>query len=324
MMSLPDFSYKQSIFYFPSDDKSKLRFRVDNIIIEDEDGKVLQQHSCHKIFALFIIGNITLTNVVLQKAKQFGFPVLLMSRNFRLDSYFNNRAEGNFLLRRKQYEAGDRNLLIAKQLVSQKINNQIALLQDLRYRTESELEAIRKLTGLSPSATDTSQELMGIEGTASKIFFPVYFRQMNWIRREPRTKRDVNNLLLDIGYTYLFHFVETMVAIYGFDVYCGVYHTFFYQRKSLVCDLVEPFRCIIDLRLRKAQNLKQIDENDFFQKNGQYNLTYKNQGKYTKMFVKDILEYKEDIFLYIQQYYRWFMKDKVLSEFPSFHIREDK
>lgn len=321
MMSLPDFNYKQSIFYFPSDDKSKMRFRVDNIIIEDEQGKVVQQHSCHRIFALFIVGNITLTNIVLQKAKQFGFPVLLLSRNFRLDSYFNNRAEGNFLLRRKQYSAGERNLDIARQIVTQKINNQLALLQNLRYRSLIDIDAIARLNALSVEKATEARELMGIEGNGGKIFFPAYFRQMDWIRREPRTKRDINNLLLDIGYTYLFHFVEAMTAIYGFDVYCGVYHTFFYQRKSLVCDLVEPFRCIIDQRLRKAYNLKQIDENDFFQKNGQYHLEYKKQGKYTKLFMKDILEYKEDIFLYIQTYYRWFMKDKELKEFPVFRIK---
>lgn len=320
MMSLPDFKYKQCIFYFPSDDKSKLRFRADNIIIEDEEGKVVQQHSCHLVFALFIIGNITLTNVVLQKAKQFAFPILLLSRNFRLDSYFSNRAEGNFLLRRKQYNS-EQNFLIARQLVTQKINNQISLLQELRYRAAPETEAIQKLNEIELDSAQTAQELMGIEGNASKIFFPAYFRQMDWIRREPRTKRDINNLLLDIGYTYLFHFVEAMTAIYGFDVYCGVFHTFFYQRKSLVCDLVEPFRCIIDQRLRKAHNLKQIDEKDFFQANNQYQLAYKQQGKYTKMFVKDILDHKEEIFLYIQAYYRWFMKNKHIGEFPVFQIK---
>lgn len=320
MMSLPDFSYKQSIFYFPSDDKTKMRFKVDNIIIEDENGKVIQQHSCHRIFALFIVGNITLTNVVLQKARQFGFPVLLLSRNLRLDSYFNNRAEGNFLLRKKQYTAAERNNLIAQKIVTQKINNQIALLQQLRYRSKVENEAIALLNDLVLSIPGQRQELMGYEGIGSKVFFAVYFRQMNWIRREPRTKRDINNLLLDIGYTYLFHFIEAMTAIYGFDVFCGVYHTFFYQRKSLVCDLVEPFRCIIDSALRKAHNLKQIDVNDFFLKNDRYHLEYKKQNKYTGIFMKNILAYKEEIFLYIQTYYRWFMKDKPANAFPVFRI----
>ena len=125
---------------------------------------------------------------------------------------------------------------------------------------------------------------------------------------------------MDIGYTYLFNFIEALTAIYGFDVYCGVYHTFFYQRKSLICDLVEPFRCIIDQRLRKAYNLKQIDESDFYVKNAQYYLSYKNQSKYTKLFFKDLLEYKEDIFAFVQSYYRWFIKNKDIIDFPCFSI----
>ena len=92
----------------------------------------------------------------------------------------------------------------------------------------------------------------------------VYFRKLKWERRMPRCKNDIPNLLLDIGYTYLFNFIESLLSIYGFDLYCGVHHTFFYQRKSLVCDLVEPFRCIIDQRIRKAYTLKQVNEDDFF------------------------------------------------------------
>lgn len=321
MMTLPDFKYKQCIFYFSSKEKQKLRFRADNLLIEDEHGKVMLQHSCHRAFALFIIGNITLTNIIIQKARKFGFPVILLSRNFRVDSYFNNRAEGNVLLRRKQYSAGERNLEIARQLASQKIANQTELLKELRYKTKQESGAIEKLTNISVTTANDRYELMGIEGNASKIFFPVYFRKMHWLRREPRTKRDINNLLLDIGYTYLFNFIEAMTAIYGFDIYCGVYHTFFYQRKSLVCDLVEPFRCIIDQRLRKAYNLKQIDASDFFIKHDQYFLRYKSQGKYTSMFVKDILKYKANIFIYIQSYYRWFMKNKPIEKFPVFKIK---
>ena len=324
MMSLPDFRYKQSIFYYSSNEKNKLRFRADNLVIEDENGKTVLQHSCHRAFVLFIIGNITLTNVILQKAKQFGFPVVLLSRNFRLNGYFNNLAEGNVLLRRKQYEAGELNLLIAKQIVTQKINNQLSLLKNLRNKTNEEQEAIIKLTDINPLKAESSQELLGIEGNASRIFFPAYFQKCNWIRREPRTKRDINNLLLDIGYSYLFYFIEAITAIYGFDVFCGTYHTFFYQRKSLICDLVEPFRAIIDLRLRKAHNLKQIDHDDFFQRNGQYNLLYKQQGKYTAMFFKDILQFKEDIFLFIQSYYRWLMKNKPIEDFPVFKIKEGK
>ncbi|MDT8391544.1 MAG: type V CRISPR-associated endonuclease Cas1 [Lentisphaeria bacterium] len=317
---MPDFNYKQCLIFAPAEKHATMKFRADNIIIEDDEGKVVMQHSCHRIFALFVVGNISLTNVVLQKAKRFAFPVLLLSRNMRLDTYFNNRAEGNFLVRKKQYTAGEKNVLIARQIVSQKIANQISLLSNLRQKAKADRTAIKKLKELTPLSAGHSKELLGIEGTASKLFFPAYFRPLNWIGREPRTKRDINNLLLDIGYTYLFHFVEAMAALYGFDVYCGFYHTFFYQRKSLICDLVEPFRCIIDQRLRKSHNLGQIDEKDFFIKNNQYQLSYKKQGKYTKIFFTEILKYKQDIFLFVQSYYRWFMKDKPFAQFPIFSI----
>ena len=161
---------------------------------------------------------------------------------------------------------------------------------------------------------------MGLEGNASRVFFAAYFRSLGWTRREPRCKRDVCNLLLDIGYTFVFQFVEALLSLYGFDLYCGVLHTLFYQRKSLVCDIVEPFRAIIDQRLRKAHNLGQIDPGDFFNDHGRYGLKWENQGKYTRLFLKDILERKEEIFKFVQAYYRWFMRGNDNAPFPQFTV----
>ena len=84
--------------------------------------------------------------------------------------------------------------------------------------------------------------------------------------------------------------------------------------------MVEPFRCIIDRRLRKAHNLGQIDENDFFIQEHRYNLQWKSQQKYIRLFMKDIIEEKEQLFTFCRQYYRWFMKDLPISEFPEYKI----
>ena len=59
-------------------------------------------------------------------------------------------------------------------------------------------------------------------------------------------------MTLDIGYTMLFNIVDAMLQIYGFDTYYGVFHRCFYMRKSLVCDIMEPMRPIIDYEIRKA------------------------------------------------------------------------
>jgi CRISPR-associated endonuclease Cas1 len=321
MMTYPDFSYKQIAVHFAGGQGEKVKFRADNILIEDKEGVVLFQHSCHRVFALFIVGEVSLTSVAIAKSVAFGFPIILMNRNLRVVAKFNCAAEGNTLLRQKQY-AKERDRFIAQKLVAQKIENQIALLRTLRAPSAEDKEAICALENANPYDTDDVRSLMGVEGNASRVFFSAYFHPLGWTRRAPRCKHDIYNVLLDIGYTYIFHFIEAMLSLYGFDLFCGVHHTFFYQRKSLVCDIVEPFRCIIDRRLRKAYNLKQINPDDFFQKDNQWNLSYKEGAKYTRLFLKDILAEKEKIFLFCQSYYRWFVREKNIEQFPVYRITE--
>jgi CRISPR-associated protein Cas1 len=211
MLSWPDFRYKQIAIYRSTNKGERLRFRADNIVIENDEGEVLFQHSCHRLFALFLIGEMSLTSVVIKHSVAFAFPIILMNANFKVIARINCQAEGNTLLRRKQYEMSEtKQCEIAKLLISQKVNNQRCLLEQLRYHAVEDKEAIDYLRRLSIDAAIDKKELLGIEGSASKAFFGAYFRPLGWRRREPRCKQDIYNLLLDIGYTYLFQFVEAM------------------------------------------------------------------------------------------------------------------
>ncbi|HOM88093.1 MAG TPA: CRISPR-associated endonuclease Cas1, partial [Spirochaetota bacterium] len=137
-----------------------------------------------------------------------------------------------------------------------------------------------------------------------------------------RTKIDTTNTLLDIGYTFLFNIMDAMLNLYGFDVYRGVYHRNFYQRKSLVCDMVEPFRCIIDKKIKNAYNLGQIKAADFTESRGQYFLNHDKNKEYTGWLLQEIMKYKKDMFVYVQKYYRAFMKEKPIKDYPEFLIKE--
>lgn len=321
MMSLPDFRYKQIIVHIAGGRGERLKFRKDNVVIEDREGEVILQHSCHRLFALFIIGEISLTSVLIRQCVSFGFPIVLLGRNMRPIANIHCGADGNTLLRKMQYALShERQLCIAKELVRQKVANQIRLIKDLRYLSEADKGALATIESFDVRVASSVKELMGVEGSASRVFFSAYFRQLGWRRREPRCRPDICNFLLDIGYTYLFQFVAAMLSLYGFDLYCGVLHSFFYQRMSLVCDIVEPFRCIVDRRVRKAHNLGQIKETDFFLYNGRLNLEWERQAKYIQLFFKDILVDKEGIFLFCQRYYRWFVREKPMTEFPVFKI----
>lgn len=163
-------------------------------------------------------------------------------------------------------------------------------------------------------------EIIGIEGNAARVYFPRIFDNVNWNGRKPRVKNDYVNVTLDIGYTMLFNLVDAILQIYGFDTYYGVFHRCFYMRKSLVCDIMEPMRPIIDYEIRKAINLGQCKREDFEVYDNRWCLSYKNNVSYIQFLMKAILDYKDDIFIYIQSYYRYFMKRKSVGELLVFKL----
>lgn len=138
--------------------------------------------------------------------------------------------------------------------------------------------------------------------------------------RRPRTKCDALNATLDIGYTMLFNYIECFVRMFGFDLYVGVYHRMWFKRKSLVCDLMEPFRPIIDKAVRTAWNRKQFMERDFIVQKGEYRLKLDRNGDYCRVFFDALIPYKTSAFKYIQSYYRCFMGRKTESQYPSFEM----
>ena len=161
---------------------------------------------------------------------------------------------------------------------------------------------------------------MGIEGNAARVYFKAYFDNVNWLGRFPRVKPDMINAILDIGYTLLFNFVDVMLAVFGFDRYNGFCHTQFYMRKSLTCDVVEPFRCIIDKQVKKAINLVQFKEEDFDVINGKWVLKWAKNPDYVKVFVPAILQHKKEIYLYVRALYRAFMKNEQIDQFPVWNL----
>ncbi|MCL2353934.1 MAG: CRISPR-associated endonuclease Cas1, partial [Defluviitaleaceae bacterium] len=160
--------------------------------------------------------------------------------------------------------------------------------------------------------------LMGIEGVAAKLYFSRIFEGIDWNGRRPRIKDNYINLLLDIGYTTLFSYIDAMLQLYGFDTNKGNLHQEFYKRKSLTCDIIEPFRCIIDYKVRKMHNLGQVKDDHFVMIGKQVQIKYKSDFNYLHEFIKEIDKHGEAIFSYIQAYYRWFMAFNCVDDFKKF------
>lgn len=288
--------------------------------MKNKEGGIKYQSTCYRLFMICVVGNISITSGLIQRSKKFGFSICLMTTTFKVYEILGARMEGNTLLRKHQYEYTEND--IGRKIEQNKIKNQSQILKNIRGKNQIMKEGIELLDKMVVQLEQQLEylEVMGIEGNAARVYFSRVFDNVDWKGRKPRIKNDYVNVTLDIGYTMLFNIVDAILQVYGFDTYYGVFHKCFYMRKSLVCDLMEPIRTVVDYQVRKSINLGQCKENDFEVINNRWCLKYKSNPQYIQFLMNAILEYKDDIFLYIQQYYRFFMKRKSVSEIPVFII----
>lgn len=321
MISATDFRKKQIVFLFTNEGE-KLSFRNDNIIVKDKDGNIKHQSTCYRLFMLVIVGEISITSGVIKRAKKFGFVICMMTSGMKLYQTLGGALEGNTLLHKKQYEYTGNE--IGKRIVINKLTNQKNAINYIQVKSCNAKETVQKIDGYIDTLQGmdhTLQEMLGIEGSAARIYFREIFSTAGWHGRQPRIKRDYINSTLDIGYTILFNFVDALLSAYDFDTYCGVLHKCFYMRKSLVCDLVEPLRPLTDLAVRKAINYGQCKEEDFEHINNRFTLKWAKSPQYTKFLVEPIMKNRDSIFSYIQRYYRSFMKGKEPEDVILFERR---
>jgi len=149
-----------------------------------------------------------------------------------------------------------------KNIVVQKINNQIALL--LTYtlqepdkqkeidktiaRLEDYRNKIEKLEG--DVVSDIAPTLRGWEGIATKIYFEMISallpEKYRFGSRSQHPATDVFNCLLNYGYGILYGKIEGALIKAGIDPYVGVFHRDDYNRPVLVFDVIEVFRVWVD------------------------------------------------------------------------------
>ena len=289
--------------------------------VENSDKtKTLTKLPFQKILALFVIGNIQITTPLIEKCKRFGVALVVMKASFRPVFYWANDAEANFILHKRQYAFDSEDISVAKILMENKLINQRKALLDTRSKDELTLKAIDTIDRSLSSIQEVSDysSLLGIEGNAAKIYFSAFFQGESWKQRQTRTKCDAINATLDIGYYMLFNFIECYLRMFGFDIYIGVYHRTWFKRKSLVCDIMEPFRPIIDKAVRTGWHRKQFSEKDFHIQKGEYRLKHEKNSDYCHVFFDALIPYKSDTFKYVQSYYRCFMGCKSVKFYPSF------
>ena len=150
---------------------------------------------------------------------------------------------------------------LAHGIIRSKIKRQRATLQhiaalrpDIRkplFDGQQRLSGILVTLQSANTGTHTLDQLRGLEGAAAAMYFEAYFSAfapaLRATGRNRRPPRDPVNAVLSLSYTMLYAQATAACWDAGLDPALGALHTLSSGRAALACDLMEPYRPLVDL-----------------------------------------------------------------------------
>ncbi len=249
----------------------------DVLQVRDRKGLV-QEARLHDISQVNVFGNVTVTGAAVQALCWSERPVA----HFSTGNWFYGLTTGmglkNVFLRRDQFaRASDEPfcLHIARDLIATKIRNQRTLLQ--RNHVEPPARTLARLKQQAESARQAGslESLLGIEGTAARLYFEQFGGMLkiehaaerlafDFGARNRRPPKDPVNALLSLGYALLARDLTVVCHVVGFDPFLGFYHQPRFGRPALALDLMEGFRpLVVDSAVLTAVNGRMVTARDF-------------------------------------------------------------
>lgn len=144
------------------------------------------------------------------------------------------------------------------------------------------MEKLQKVKG--EKVDDIRPKLLGIESKCSRVYFGHFKTLFPDFLQAPKRVRynaeDPLNNLLNLGYEVLKGEVYKAVMLAHLDPYLGYLHSIQFAKPSLVCDIQEVFRGMIDeFLIGYSQKLKR---DDFEDRNGRMFLRKKESYRMIK------------------------------------------
>ena len=241
---------------------------------EDRRLKVTQNendryYSWQALQSILLIGPHHITTPTLRKAMAHNIPVHFASRfgQYQGVSCANQPNQGHQLwqLQIAQFQQPAYALDMAKALIQSKISGHISLISS-RDKDWPELQRLKRIKSKINRCTDVAT-LRGYEGEAAKYLwqFMQQYLDSEWQfnGRNRRPPKDPINTLLSLGYTHLFHLVDTTNHVVGLCPWIGFFHQEHGSHRTLASDLMEPLRVVVDRAILGLINRKQLSPDDF-------------------------------------------------------------
>ncbi len=237
---------------------ARISLSGDNLLIKSRTSTETTTAKLPLTSEVSLFNPVQITTQAMTALLREGIPVQFFSSggwfNGRLVSHDSNNVE----LRIAQHQAaidGRFCLALARGFVSSKIRNCRTLLRR-NHHDPPEL-ALKEMKRLAESAEACAsiESLLGVEGTAARIYFGEFCgmlkgademaREFDENGRNRRPPRDPVNALLSFTYALLSKDVTLACAKVGLDPLLGFYHQPRFGRPALALDLMEEFRPLI-------------------------------------------------------------------------------
>lgn len=203
-----------------------------------------------------------------------------------LASYYSSHNTSKKIKMQINWKENNKDIVWAK-IIQNKITNQALLLKKF---SKPEFDLVLSYVDEVRLGDKTNRE-----GHSAKVYFNSLFGK-NFVRNND----DNINAALNYGYAILLSTINKEIISNGYLTQLGIHHKNEFNEFNLTCDLMEPFRVIIDNFVyfnqnRKLDTVYKMDIVNIF------NNTFKFQNKkYTlkdvlKLYVKNTLESLENI-----------------------------
>jgi CRISPR-associated protein Cas1 len=241
---------------------ASLRKQGERFLVQ-ADGRELGV-SAHKVQSILLTTGVLLTSDAVRLAAEHNIDIVFLSpEGHPYARVWQTRLGSTTAIRRRQLELADgpEGLALAVGWVQAKVRHGREFLEELaRRRPGSEADfapalgglasCLERLAGLTGNLDEQRGTVMGLEGTAGRVYFACLSKLLpenyRFEGRSRQPARDAFNAALNYAFGVLYSLVEKACICAGLDPFVGFLHTDNYAKKSLVFDLIEPFRILAE------------------------------------------------------------------------------
>ncbi|RMF54667.1 MAG: CRISPR-associated endonuclease Cas1 [Calditrichaeota bacterium] len=213
-----------------------------------------------KVESILVTTAVQVSSDALQMAVEYNIDVVFLDKfGDPFGRLWHAKLGSTTRIRRGQLIASTspEGLEYARQWVERKLENQIQFLTTLANKRPAKRDALReriqqleelksKIKEQAVEDDSAADSLRGLEGTAGRIYFEalslVQPERFPFQGRSRRPAKDEFNAILNYCYGVLYGLVERACILAGLEPYVGFLHADNYNKKSLVFDLIEPYR----------------------------------------------------------------------------------